>query len=164
MPQEDEVKQEDTTEEEKEMTPTNPTYNLEKLCEIPSDYSIRNIVWEEEEEQQVNFEGYGMDASPSGAQEEGSEEKETAEEKEKKEPLMKLIAADLSGFSYWDLENSLLKGNEDPLLRVGRLALIVSDRSVERRTELETICAESSERSKLETSSVVCALKQHLVL
>ena len=164
MPQEDEVKQEDTTEEEKEVTPTNPTYDLEKLCEIPSEHSIRNIVWEEEEEQQVNFEGYGMDTPPSGAQDEGSEEKETADEKEKKEALMKLIAADLSGFSYWDVENSLLKGNEDPLLRVGRLALILSDRSAERRTELETICAEGSERSELETSNIMCALKQHLVL
>lgn len=55
---------------------------------------------------------------------------------------MKLIASDSGGFSYWDLENSLLQGNEDPLLRVGRLAFIL-DRSIEGGTELETVCAES---------------------
>ena len=41
---------------------------------------------------------------------------------------MKLIAVDLSGFSYWDLEGSLLKGNEDPnyLRKMRKLENILS--------------------------------------
>lgn len=57
---------------------------------------------------------------------------------------MKLIAADLGGFSYWDLENSLLKGNEDPELRVSKLAFICSDLSFKRWTDLEAVRLEGS--------------------
>lgn len=31
---------------------------------------------------------------------------------------MKLTATDLGGFSYWDVEGDLLKGKEEPLLRI----------------------------------------------
>lgn len=73
MPTEEEAKLEDQ-EEEKETLHSQPQLDLEKVVEIPSEYSIRNIIWEEEEEQQVTFEGYGSE-TPAETEEQQTQPK-----------------------------------------------------------------------------------------